>query len=100
VEPVTGGSYLIGNTLADGSTVTISGRFTVIDPPRKLSYTWQVRPGPDQTELVTVTFTPRESGTEVTVEHAQILGERSRNEHAAGWAACLDRLAVLAEDAG
>ncbi len=96
MEPVAGGSYLIGNTLADGSTVTISGRFTVIDPPRKLSYTWQVRPGPDQAELVTVTFTPCEGGTEVTVEHAQIRGERLRAEHAAGWAACLDRLAVYA----
>ena len=98
MELVPGGSYLIGNTLADGSTVTISGRFTVIDPPRKLSYTWQVRPGSGQTELVTVTFTPSEGGTEVTVEHARIPGERVRTEHAAGWTACLDRLAAYAGD--
>ncbi len=98
VEPVVGGRYLIGNVLADGSTVTISGRFTVIDPPRKLSYTWQVQPGPDQAELVTITFTPREGGTEVTVEHARIPSERSRTEHAAGWTACLDRLAAYAGD--
>jgi uncharacterized protein YndB with AHSA1/START domain len=76
--------------------MTISGRFTVVDPPRKLSYTWQVRPGTGQTELVTVTFTPRDDGTEVTVEHAQIPSERLRAEHAAGWAACLDRLAAFA----
>jgi len=96
VEPVAGGGYVIGNTLADGSMVTISGQFVVIDPPRKLSYTWQVRPGPDQTELVTVTFAPCEGGTEVTVEHEQIHDERSRTEHAVGWTACLDRLAVYA----
>ena len=96
MELVAGGGYVIGNTLADGSIVTISGRFVVIDPPRKLSYTWQVRPGPDQTELVTVTFVPREGGTEVTVEHEQIPDERSRTEHAAGWTACLDRLAAYA----
>ena len=96
VEPVVGGSYLIGNALADGTAVTISGRFTVVDPPRKLSYTWHVRPGPDRTELVTVSFTPSEGGTEVTVEHEQIPDERSRAEHTVGWIACLDRLAIHA----
>jgi uncharacterized protein YndB with AHSA1/START domain len=93
VEPVVGGSYLLANTLADGSAVEISGRFTIIDAPRQLAYTWQVRPGPDRTELVTVTFAACEGGTEVTVEHVQIPDEHSRTEHAAGWAACLDRLA-------
>jgi uncharacterized protein YndB with AHSA1/START domain len=96
VEAVVGGSYLIGNALADGSTVTISGRFTVVDPPRKLSYTWHVRPGSGRTELVTVSFTLSEGGTEVTVEHEQILDEYSTAEHTAGWTACLDRLATYA----
>ena len=94
MEPIVGGAYLLGNTLADGSAVTISGQFIAVDPPRKLSYTWQVRPGPDQSELVTVTFLPCEGGTEVTVEHEQIDSERSRTEHAAGWTTCLDRLAA------
>lgn len=96
VEPVAGGSYRLDNTLADGSTVVISGQFTLIDAPRKLAYTWQVRPGPDRSELVTVTFDARDAGTEVTVEHVQIPDEHSRTGHAAGWAACLDRLAALA----
>lgn len=72
----------------------------MIDPPRQLSYTWQIRPGPDETELVTVTFRPQDAGTEVTVEHEQIVDERSRTEHAAGWAACLDRLTAYARQAG
>ena len=96
VEPVVGGSYRLDNTLADGSTVTISGRFTLIDAPHQLAYTWQVRPGPDRSELVTVTFAACDGGTEITVEHVKILDERSRAEHAAGWAACLDRLTVYA----
>jgi uncharacterized protein YndB with AHSA1/START domain len=49
---------------------------------------------------VTVTFTPCEGGTEVTVEHVQIPDERVRTEHAAGWDACLDRLAAYAGAAG
>jgi uncharacterized protein YndB with AHSA1/START domain len=56
VEPVVGGTYRLDNTLADGSTVVISGQFTLIDAPRQLAYTWQVRPGPDRSELVTVTL--------------------------------------------
>jgi uncharacterized protein YndB with AHSA1/START domain len=96
VEPVIGGSYRLDNTLADGSAVVISGVFTVIDRPRVLAYTWQVRPGPTRSELVTVTFAACDGGTEVTIEHVQISDERSRTEHAAGWAACLRRLAEYA----
>lgn len=47
-------------------------------------------------ELVTVTFAACDASTEVTVKHVQILDERSRTEHAAGWAACPDRLAMYA----
>jgi uncharacterized protein YndB with AHSA1/START domain len=82
--------------LADGSTVIISGRFTVIDAPRELAYTWQVQPGPLRSELVTVTFTACAAGTEVTVEHVQIRDQGARAEHDAGWTACLDRLAAYA----
>jgi hypothetical protein len=42
---------------------------------------------------VTVTFAARDGGTEVTVVHVRIADERARTEHAAGWSACLDRLA-------
>jgi hypothetical protein len=42
------------------------------------------------------TSAARDGGTEVTVEHVQIHDERSKTEHAAGWAACLDRLAAYA----
>lgn len=94
VEAVAGGTYRLDNTLADGSTVVISGQFTFIDAPRQLAYTWQVRPGPARSELVTVTFDACDGGTEVTVEHVQIPDEHSRTGHAAGWATCLDRLAA------
>lgn len=96
VELRVGGRYQLDNTLADGSTVIISGQFTVVDAPRKLAYTWQVRPGPDRSELVTVTFAARDAGTKITVEHVQIHDEHSKAEHAAGWTACLDRLAAYA----
>src|SRR5262249_46569048 len=96
VELVVGGSYLRDNTLADGSNVIIPGRFTLIDAPHQLAYTWQVRPGPAHSELVTVTFAACDAGTQVTVEHIQIRDERSKTEHTAGWAACLDRLAAYA----
>jgi uncharacterized protein YndB with AHSA1/START domain len=100
VDPVAGGRYQLDNELADGSTVIISGRFTLVDRPRQLAYTWRVEPGPGHFELVTVTFAAAGAGTEVTVEHVQIHDERSRDEHAAGWAACLDRLAAWAGPGG
>ncbi|HEX5294961.1 MAG TPA: SRPBCC domain-containing protein [Streptosporangiaceae bacterium] len=100
VDPVAGGRYRLDSELADGSAVIISGCFTLVEPPRRLTYTWQVEPGPGHSELVTVTFTAVAGGTEVTVEHTAIRDEPTRDEHAAGWAACLDRLAAYAEPTG
>ena len=54
------------------------------------------QPGPGRSELVTVTFDACDTGTEVTVEHVQIPDERLKTNHAAGWAACIDRLAAYA----
>jgi Activator of Hsp90 ATPase homolog 1-like protein len=43
---------------------------------------------------VTVSVAACDGGTEVTVEHVQIHDEHMKAEHAAGWAACLERLAA------
>ena len=87
-----GGHYRIGNRFADGSLVWITGRFHLIDPPRKLVYSWQVGANADE-ELVTVSFEPTLDGqTKVTVLHERIPDEPTRARHQLGWIGCLGKL--------
>ena len=88
-----GGRYRIGNRFPDGSVVWITGRFHLIDPPRKLVYSWQVGATTDE-ELVTVSFEPTTDGqTEVKVVHERIPDEPTRARHQLGWVGCLVKLA-------
>lgn len=85
-----GGRYRILNELPDDRTLTIEGEFQVVDPPRRLVYTW--RAGEDMESRVTVLFEPRGDATEVIVVHEQIPGEHIRQSHGLGWTGCLDGL--------
>jgi uncharacterized protein YndB with AHSA1/START domain len=91
-----GGSYRLDNRTADGELITISGTFTEVSPPTRIAYTWQVDPGPAHSELVTVSFTRCDGGTDVVICHDRITAEPVRREHARGWASCLGRLAEWA----
>ena len=89
-----GGRYRIGNQFADGSVVWISGRFLMIDAPRKLVYSWQVGTNSYE-ELVTVSFNPAGDGnTEVTVMHERIPDKTARDSHQQGWFGCFSKLAL------
>jgi uncharacterized protein YndB with AHSA1/START domain len=96
-----GGQYRIVNQLPDGARLTIEGRFTVVDPPHRLGYTWSLTPGPGGHELVTVRFERRDAGTtEVIVTHEQIATPAARDSHERGWEGCLDGLALHLAGAG
>jgi uncharacterized protein YndB with AHSA1/START domain len=88
-----GGRYRIGNQLPDGKILWIAGEFEVIEPPRKLTYTWQLEGTAGTCERVTVEFEPRGEVTEVIVTHERIPNESLREQHQQGWFGCLDGLA-------
>ena len=91
-----GGCYRIGNRFPDGSVVWITGRFHLIDAPRKLIYSWQVAATAEE-ELVTVSFRATTDGqTEVTVVHEHIPNRTVRKRHRQGWIECLRKLALWA----
>lgn len=89
-----GGRYRIVNLLPGGGTVTIHGEFRVVQPPRKLVYTWRMggADGHAESSLVTVSFEPRGDDTEVVVVHEDIPSEPVRESHEQGWRGCLDGL--------
>ncbi len=87
-----GGTYLIDNLMPDGRLVRIVGDFEVVEPPRRLSYSWRVEPGEETPERVTVRFEPCDGGTEVVVIHERIASTSTRDRHEQGWQGCLEGL--------
>ena len=86
-----GGAYRLGNELPDGRVVWIAGTFELIEPPRRLVYSWQL--GGEPASRVTVQFLACERGTEVVVTHERVATRAAHDDHEQGWIGCLDKLA-------
>ena len=87
-----GHEYRFAITHKGGNVHTILGTYRLIEPPRKLVYTWRWENGPAADTLVTVDFTPRGDATEVTITHEQFANTEDRVKHNEGWNGCLNRL--------
>jgi len=91
-----GGRYRIANLTPAGEVVWITGEFEVVEPPRRLVYSWNIDEGgrPAPTSRVTVRFEQRgERLTEVVVVHERIAAAPLRASHEKGWSGCLEGLA-------
>ncbi len=86
-----GHEYRIAITHKGGNVHSVVGTYHLIDPPRKLVYTWRWEGGPSDT-LVTIDFTPKGDSTEVTITHDRFLDVETRDKHNDGWTGCLERL--------
>lgn len=97
-----GGHYRIGNQLADGQVIWISGTYEDIMPPNRLVFSWSIDQGAPSTERVTVNLQSSGDGTatQITVTHERIRDIKAREGHAVGWTGCLDGLEVWANRAG
>jgi uncharacterized protein YndB with AHSA1/START domain len=87
-----GHEYRIAITHKGGNVHTVLGTYRLIDPPRKLVYTWRWEGGQAADTLVTVDFAPRGESTEVTITHEQFANTEDRDKHNEGWNGCLNRL--------
>jgi len=99
LETSPGGRWRNVLRAADGAGVAVSGVFHIVDPPRRLAFSWAWEdehgaPG-HQTE-VTVTFEPAPGGARLVVLHQRFAAAEERARHEGGWAASVDRLARLA----
>jgi uncharacterized protein YndB with AHSA1/START domain len=90
-----GHEYRISIAHKGGNVHNVLGTYRLIDPPRKLVYTWRWEGGPETDTLVTVDFTPHGDSTEVTITHDQFLDAETRSKHSEGWNGCLNRLERL-----
>lgn len=97
-----GGQYRVHMRTPDGAELRLTGTYRVVDPPRKLVYTWMWETDPDMGEtVVTVEFRDVGGSTEIVLTHELFPNEKVRKDHEMGWAGSLDRLdALLAADPG
>jgi uncharacterized protein YndB with AHSA1/START domain len=84
--------YRIVITHKGGNVHTILGTYRLIEPPRKLVYTWRWEGGPASDTLVTVDFNPEGDATKVTITHERFINTEDRDKHNEGWNGCLNRL--------
>jgi uncharacterized protein YndB with AHSA1/START domain len=92
VDVRVGGRFRI--VMRDGDRdVEHRGEYRVVDPPRRLAFTWQspvTGPGPT---LVTIDLAPHEDGTRLVLVHEQLPNEDSATRHRRGWTGIVEKLA-------
>ena len=94
-----GGSFEIVMKGPEGDLVH-SGTYRVVDPPRKLVFTWTSAGTSDLPTLVTVEFLAQGRGTEVVLTHEDLPDDAAVASHGNGWASILDLLAARASAPG
>ena len=94
-DPKVGGRYDIIMTNEMGE-VPHWGVYKEIDRPNRLVFTWN-SPHAAPDSLVTLTFTPVDGETDVTLVHEIFPSEGSRDGHKKGWKAILS---VLSDQVG
>jgi uncharacterized protein YndB with AHSA1/START domain len=96
---IVGGRFRL--TMIDGDDhIEHTGEYLVIDPPRRLSFTWQSQYTDGHASQIDVVLTDHGPATLLVLSHTR-LPEATRAPHEGGWVAILQRLAaLLSADAG
>ena len=77
---------------AAGTDHGASGEYTVIDPPRRLAFTWTWDHDPENSLLIELEFTEHDGRTTVVMVSSGLTTEKDRGDHERGWRACYDNL--------
>ena len=92
LKPVVDGLFFFSVNHA-GKTWPHYGRFTQIERPRVVEYTWMSEATKGLESLVTVTFDARDKETEVTLRHSGVPDDEMGLQHQDGWSWMLNALA-------
>ena len=74
------------------------GRYTEIDPPARLAFTWVWDDDPRET-LIELDFEESDGSTTVSFTHSGLFNEQMVREHEDGWGTCFENLARAVERA-
>lgn len=94
-----GGRYRVLFRLLNGDEHEPTGLYRVVDPPRRLVFTWEWAGAPERESLVTFELVATDSGTQLTLIHEQLPPDAVES-HKLGWSGWADKLdAYLGDDA-
>jgi uncharacterized protein YndB with AHSA1/START domain len=77
---------------AAGKDHGASGEYTVVEPPRRLAFTWHWDDQDSERQLIELEFIERDGATTVRMTSHGIGTEERRDSHREGWAICFDNL--------
>jgi uncharacterized protein YndB with AHSA1/START domain len=74
------------------------GKYTVIEPPTRLAFTW-IWDGETTRTLIEIDFEERDGATTVRFTHSGLWDEEAVRSHEGGWGRCFDNLERALETA-
>jgi uncharacterized protein YndB with AHSA1/START domain len=89
-----GGRYRITMQPPDGEAFHLSGKYSEVDPPRRLVYTfeWEEPDPDDQETVVKLSFLDDHEGTKLVFDQGPFATDARYALHEAGWTETLERL--------
>lgn len=98
-----GGAYRFAYDLPDGRRMIVCGHFKVIEPPRRIVFSWLIEPPDEHAGIdseVSVTLTPSGERTQLVIHHDRFDRADAEARHAAGWGGALELLEGVLETGG
>lgn len=86
-----GGRFRVVFRLLNGDEHAPTGVYRVVEPPRRLIFTWEWADAPERESLVTFELAPIDGGTELTLIHAKLPPDAVES-HQAGWTGWAEKL--------
>lgn len=93
-----GGAWRLAMRSPEGNLYVVRGRFTRVEPPNRLVYTWIWDSAPDQVTEVAVEFRADGAGTHMILVHTGFKDAGTAAEHDKGWSSHADALVEYAEE--
>ena len=90
-----GGRYSIRFRTPDGEEHGVSGFYQVVEPLRKLAFSWAWQSTPERVSLVTIELQPRNGGTDLAFCHNRFFDSQARDNHLRGWTGTMAKLDAL-----
>jgi len=84
------------NVVMVGEDIRIkhTGEYLIVEPPRRLSFTWISPYTGSDASIVTVSLRPQDLGTYLVLEHER-LPQETVGSHEGGWGSIIERLAEV-----
>ena len=87
-----GGRYRINMELTNGDRIPVTGAYQVIEPYKRIVFTWGWGGDPSRTSTITLTFRDLGGKTELTLRQEGLPTVESRDDHTKGWNSALNKL--------